>query len=75
MTKHLTKHGNSLALVIDKPVLELLNINESTPLTVSTDGRTLFVSPELKQARRRKFVAALADTNKKYRRMLERLAK
>jgi antitoxin component of MazEF toxin-antitoxin module len=30
MNKKLTKHGNSLALVIDKPILELLKIKEST---------------------------------------------
>ena len=37
MLKKLTKHGNSLALVIDKGVLELLNIDDTTPLEISTD--------------------------------------
>jgi len=30
MAKTLTRHGNSLALVIDKPILELLKIDEHT---------------------------------------------
>ena len=30
MIKKLTKHGNSWALIIDKPVLDLLNINPET---------------------------------------------
>ena len=38
MLKHLTKHGNSLALVIEKPVLELLNISAKTALEIITDG-------------------------------------
>ncbi len=32
MIKKLTKHGNSLALVIDRPILDLLRIDPDTPL-------------------------------------------
>ena len=39
MIKKLSKHGNSLALVIDKPILELLGIDEDTELEVRTNGR------------------------------------
>jgi antitoxin MazE len=45
MTKTLVKHGNSLALLIDKPILDLLNINADTPLKITTDGRLLFIVP------------------------------
>ena len=45
MVKTLTKHGNSLALVIDKPILELLKIDADTPLEITTDGTSLVVSP------------------------------
>lgn len=31
MNKTLIKHGNSLALVIDKPILEMLQITADTP--------------------------------------------
>ncbi len=51
MLKKLTKHGNSLALVIDRPILELLNIDPDTPLDVSTDGRETWWS--LRPNRRR----------------------
>ncbi len=37
--------GNSLALVIEKPVLDLLNINENTQIKVSTDGKKLWLEP------------------------------
>ena len=35
MTKTLTRHGNSLALVIDKPILEQMGVDETTPLTLA----------------------------------------
>jgi antitoxin component of MazEF toxin-antitoxin module len=45
MQKKLTAHGNSLALVIEKPVLQLLNITAETALNISTDGKSITVSP------------------------------
>src|SRR5689334_8805743 len=38
MVKKLTKHGNSYALVIDKPIMDILNITDDTPLNITTDG-------------------------------------
>ena len=74
MIKRLTRHGNSLALVIDRAVLELLKINGETPLEISTDGRMLFISPMREKAREKKFRKALEETNKKYGPALKRLA-
>ena len=74
MTKKLTKHGNSLALIIDRGVLDLLNINDDTPLDVSTDGDVLIVTPVRGTDRRKAFQSALEKTNKRYGRLLKRLA-
>lgn len=74
MIKKLTKHGNSLALVIDKGVLELLNIDDKTPLDISTDGKILLISPVRDEKRKRQFEEALEKVNKKYGRALKRLA-
>ena len=74
MIKKLTKHGNSLALVIDKGVLDLLSIDDKTPLEISTDGKMLFISPVRDEERRRQFEGALEKVNKKYGRALKRLA-
>lgn len=74
MIKKLTKHGNSMALVIDKGVLDILNIDDKTPLNISTDGKILLVAPVRDEKRRRQFQAALEKTNKNYRRALKRLA-
>lgn len=74
MIKKLTKHGKSWALVIDKPVLDLLNIDPDTPLELSTDGQALLVTPAKPAARKERFQAALERTNRKYGRALKRLA-
>ncbi len=74
MIKHLTKHGNSLALVIDKGVLDLLEIGPDTPLSITTDGRCLVIAPVKDPDRRRRLKAALEEGNRRYGRMLKRLA-
>jgi antitoxin MazE len=74
MVKRLTKHGNSLALVIDRGVLDLLEIDAETPLSVTTDGKCLIVSPVRDPNRQKRFRTALKEGNRKYGRMLKRLA-
>lgn len=74
MIKRLTKHGNSFALVIDKPVLELLRITPDTPIEISTDGKQLVLSPIRDAKRQAKFRKALDDTNRKFGRALKKLA-
>ena len=74
MVKTLTKHGNSYALVIDKAILELLNITPETPLEMTTDGQALVVSPVRDPKRRARFEKALQAANQKYGRALRRLA-
>ena len=74
MIKKLTKHGNSLALVLDRSVLDLLKIDADTPLEISTDGQVLIISPKRDEAHHKKFEDALKKTNKKFGHMLKRLA-
>lgn len=74
MTKRLTKHGNSAALVIDKPVLELLHITMSTPLELATDGRNLIISPVRDAKRPARFQAALEEVNRIHGNTLKALA-
>lgn len=74
MLKKLTRHGNSLALVIDKGILELLDIDDQTPLEISTDGTLLLISPVKDEKRRQQFEKALEKANARYGRILRRLA-
>jgi antitoxin MazE len=74
MTKTLIQHGNSLALVIDKPILELLQISADTPLELTTNGDSLLVSPVREKARQKKLQASLEKINRKFGDDLKRLA-
>lgn len=73
--KKLTRHGNSWALVIDKPVLDLLKIDPAeTPVEMTTDGRSLLVSPVREGDRRTEFEAAMVRSDQKFGRLYKRLA-
>ena len=74
MVKHLTQHGNSAALVIDKPVLELLHITMKTPLELVTDGKNLIISPLRDDKRAARFRAALEAVNRRHAKTLKALA-
>ena len=74
MIKQLTKHGNSWAVVIDRPVMDLLKIEPETPLEITTDGRVLTITPVASDSRQKKFDAALSKTNRKFGRALKKLA-
>lgn len=74
MIKKLSKHGNSLALVIDRSILELLGIDEKTSLELSTDGESLVVAPLRDKKRKKKFDDALAASNERFGKALRRLA-
>jgi antitoxin component of MazEF toxin-antitoxin module len=74
MIKHLTSHGNSLALIIEKPVLQLLRITAKTPLEVNTDGRNLIISPVNNETREKKFNAVMEKIRKQYATTFKALA-
>ena len=74
MLKKLTTHGNSMALIIEKAILELLRIDKDTPLEVSTDGQNLIISPVRSKAQEKAFKAALKKVNKDHAKTLKPLA-
>jgi antitoxin component of MazEF toxin-antitoxin module len=74
MVKKLTKHGNSLALIIDRGVLDLLKIDSNTPLDITTDGQVLVITPVRNEAHQQKFKEALESVNRNYGNALRRLA-
>jgi antitoxin component of MazEF toxin-antitoxin module len=73
MTKKLIQHGNSVALVIDKPILELLNISVETPFEITTDGRNLILSPQNEEINELDIMLSLEKINKRYSNALRRL--
>jgi antitoxin component of MazEF toxin-antitoxin module len=73
MTTTLIKHGDSLALVIDNAILELLNFDADTPLSVTTDGQQLIIARDDAE-HRKKFDEAFEEMTREYHNVLKRLA-
>lgn len=75
MTKKLIRHGNSAALVLDKALLELLNVQMDTPLQVTTDGKNIIISPQVNQKAEATLLDALQRINRKHGTVLAKLGK
>ncbi|HYV65490.1 MAG TPA: hypothetical protein VE964_04555 [Myxococcales bacterium] len=74
MRKKLVRTGNSLALVLDKALLEEANIDADTELEVSTDGRVLVVSPLPSRRRSAKLRKIVEEAHQRYAGVFKRLA-
>ena len=74
MIKTLQRHGNSQALVLDKPILEMLGAGEDTPLQLSVSGGSLIVTPVNTGVGRDRIDRAFEDLQPRYGDMLRRLA-
>lgn len=74
MIARLIKHGDELALVIEPSILEQLNIDKTTPLALSIEGRSLVVTPIRDEEQRRRIEEALDSANQRYGDVLRRLA-
>lgn len=74
MTKKLTAIGNSLGIVIEKPILDLLHIDRETEIEMSTDGQRLILSP-VRSARRARLDASAKKIMDQHDRTFRKLAK
>jgi len=73
MVKKLIQHGNSMALVIDKPIMEMLKITSETTFELSTDGKNLILSPQIEHDQEKNILKSLEKINKKYGSVLKKL--
>jgi antitoxin MazE len=74
MRKKLIRTGNSLALVLDRPLLEAVGIGAGTAVDVSTNGDVIVVTPVRAKNRARKLASALEEINAQYAGVFKRLA-
>jgi len=74
MIKKLTRTGNSLAVVLDKPMLDELGLDENAEVEVSTNGQIIVITPKRSAARDRKFRNAVDKINRKYAGLFKRLS-
>jgi len=74
MVKKLSRIGNSLGLILDRPVLELLQIDENTPIEITTDGNVLVMRP-VRSPKRARVRESASKLIKAHRKTLAKLAK
>ena len=74
MERKLVEHGDELAIVLDRGMLEELDITLDTPLEISVEGRTITIHPAINEAGPDDIKDALERVNKRYGHMLKRLA-
>lgn len=74
MLTKLEKHDDQPVLVLEQDMLTYLNIDFDTPLNVEAEGDFLIIHPVRNTDRQKQFQEALTKINRKYGRMLQRLA-
>lgn len=74
MPKHLTKTGNSHAVVIEKKILEATGIGPETPLEISTYGDVIVISPVREADRTAKLKRGMEAIHRLYAGAFRRLA-
>lgn len=81
MEKKLSKHGNSRAIVIEKPILDLLSITDSTVLNITTQDGKIIIEPvrnrekKIKISSDKKMQRIYEEIVEKYGPALKKLAK
>ena len=75
MIRVLQKHGNSYALVFDKPMMDSLNITPGDPLQVIVSGGSVVVTPVHVGIPADELSATIKRLRPRYKTMLENLAK
>lgn len=73
MVESLTKHDNSYALVIDRAILELLQIDPDRPVELTTDGNALTIRPMTEGTKGARVARSLERINGRHGKALERL--
>jgi antitoxin component of MazEF toxin-antitoxin module len=74
MIKNLVKHGNSWAVVIDRPILDLLKIDPESEIELTTDGQSIRITPVAPGSGKSKVRAASAKVNSKHSKAFRKLA-
>ena len=72
--KNLTRTGNSVALVLDKQLLEAANLDPDDQVEVSTNGRVIVISPVRSQREVDKFQRGQELMHAKFAGAFRRLA-
>jgi antitoxin component of MazEF toxin-antitoxin module len=75
MVKQLQRHGNSVALVFDKTMLEAMNMTPDTPLQITFHGNGMTIAPVNVGVPEEELDETIARLRPRYKKMLENLSK
>jgi antitoxin component of MazEF toxin-antitoxin module len=74
MVKRLTRQGNSVAIVLDRPILEAANLDEGQQVEISTNGDVIIITPVRSKTRQARLRAVMGRIHQKYAGAFRRLA-
>ncbi len=74
MVKTLTRTGNSLALVLDRGILDATGIDADTKLEISTDGDVIVISPVRPKRRTARLCKIMNELDREHAGAFRRLA-
>ena len=74
MEKKLTKTGNSVALVLDRPLLEATGLEPGATVDVSTDGDVIVITPRRDSGRVEKLRTGMEEIHRRFGGVFRRLA-
>ncbi len=74
MKKRLSRSGDSVAIVLDKPLLEAVGVDAGSEVDVSTNGDVIVITPVRDSAQRRKLEKILDELDDEYAGVFRRLA-
>ncbi len=74
MKKNLTVIGNSLGIIIEKPILDLLGIDKESQLEIVTDGKRLIIEPVDENEKANQIREATRRVMKNHKETLKKLA-
>ena len=74
MIKKLVKHGNSWAIILDRPILDLLKIDPESQVELTTDGQTITIAPHREEQKKSRVQSARKAVNEKHSKAFKKLA-
>lgn len=74
MVKHLTRQGNSIAVILDRPILEAAQLGEGQEVEISTNGDVILITPVRSKSRQAKLRTVMNRLHDKYAGAFRRLA-
>lgn len=74
MIKRWTRQGDSIAIVLDTPIVEAASLDEGREVETSTDGDVIVITPVRSKSRQAKLRAVVGRMHERYGGAFRRLA-